>query len=85
MRMIYCDLMGSYFTYEIVDAEPLKKMWKINSCETATYFPSKTVSRKLIPFTQERWDEIFDIKKQYDYLWQRRMALRKFTVEEEQS
>jgi len=83
MKMIYCDLMGSFFTYEIVDAEPLKKMWRINSCETAIYFPSKTVSGKLIPFTQERWDEVFDIKKQYDYLWQRRMALRKFIVQEE--
>ena len=85
MRMIYCDLMGSFFTYEIVDAEPLKKMWRINSCETGGYVPSKTHAEKLIPFTQERWDEIFDIKKQYDYLWQRRMALRKFTVEEEKS
>ena len=81
--MIYCDLMASYFTYEIVDAEPLDKMWKINSCETGGYVPSKTPARKLIPFTQERWDEVFEIKKQYEYLWKRLMVLKAFTMEEQ--
>ena len=81
MKMILCDPTGTFFSFNIVEAEPLKKMWKItDSGESYRSVGSRVSPYKLMPYTDETWQEIKDIQRARQELWERRLALREFLV-----
>ncbi len=83
MRMIYCDLLDiGVFWFEVVDAEKINVLWAVNSIEGDKYVPSKVYPSKLIPYSDEVLIEIATIKQIYDELWEHRMNLTKYTVQE---
>lgn len=82
MKMIYVDLWSSSpFRPIIVDAEQLGIMWKINSYEVS-HAPSRTKPERLIPYSDEIWENMMDMKQTYADLWKKRLELKKLTVAE---
>ena len=83
MRMIYADYFSlGLFRPRIVEAEKISKMWKIISSEDGQYTPSRVSSDKLIPYSDEVWEEVQSIKRTESYLWARKLKLRELTVQE---
>lgn len=82
MKMILCDPSDpKFFDFYIIEAEPIKKMWKITNAGNGYRRVGSRVSPyKLMPYSDELWQELKDIKREKQELWERRLALMELIV-----
>jgi len=83
MKMIHVELSGKFFIPKIVEAEKIGIMWRITKDDGGRRVPYKCRPEKLIPYSDEIWEEVASIRAGMKALWQRKLALRKFAVREE--
>lgn len=80
MKVIQVDLYLRVFNPRVLHVEKLKVMYRVISAEDGGYIPRRTDSANLLPYSDELWNEVMDMKMKYDALWQRRLALRHKTL-----
>ena len=81
MKMILCDPTDKFFSFDIVEAEPLKKMWRItDGGKSYRKVGSRVSQSKIMPYTDELWEELISIQQAKQEVWTRRLALREFLV-----
>ena len=82
MKAIFVKLIDiEVFSIYLVEAEKIGITYRITSLDDSPYLPKRTLAFNLLPYSDVLWNELYDMKSQYDRLWKRRVELTRLTLD----